>query len=292
MDIALLTRKFEEIGARVNVGPVLTRWNQVPQPMALDVRRDDRGEYFDLRIDYKRVERLEAVDVRPRERHLLLLAASRPFAGEPVVRRVGRWRQELVIPPLAKNLEKPRFLCGHDERHWFVAAVPESAHASNVRTAMEALKPAQVIASQARAGIRFEDRFVRKNRAFIRQGEWFFLPRADLNVPANLILRNEPLQRSGGKAHWAEFAFRQGGETVYVSDAFPSGLTEKAYREHLTRHPNNRARFRIMRRNATMFVRGRISHPDHATVMLNLWHEVLMNTENHAKARQSVVFLD
>ena len=36
---------------------------------------------------------------------------------------------------------KDKFLCGHDERHWFVAGVPERAAVSSVVTAKEALKP-------------------------------------------------------------------------------------------------------------------------------------------------------
>ena len=44
---------------------------------------------------------------------------------------------------------KDKFLCGHDERHWFVAGVPERAPVSNVVTAMEALKP-DVVRAQER----------------------------------------------------------------------------------------------------------------------------------------------
>jgi hypothetical protein len=47
-----------------------------------------------------------------------------------------------------------------------------------------------------------------------------------------------------------------------------------------------------MRRNPEMFVRGRITHRDHKTVVLKGWHQVLMNTEPRAKARAQVLFLD
>ena len=67
------------------------------------------------------------LDVQPADRHLLLM-----------VREGG---------------EKPKFLCGHDERHWFVAAVPESAPVGTVRAAKEALKPAEVRTRQARLGL-------------------------------------------------------------------------------------------------------------------------------------------
>jgi len=47
-----------------------------------------------------------------------------------------------------------------------------------------------------------------------------------------------------------------------------------------------------MQRNAGVYVRGRIRHPDHATIRLHGWHRVLMNTESQAKAMRSVAFLD
>jgi len=287
----LLHHKFEKMGARVLLRPARRLHTQVPQPLAINIRRDERGEYFDLAIDDQQLERLDIVDVRPRERHLLLMAAARPYQGTITIR--GHWRRrEVIVPPLSRTVEKSKYLCGHDERHWFVAAVPEEAHASNVKTAMQALKPVEVVRAEAQASLPFDQRFSRKNRAFVRQGEWFFLPWPNLVVRSHQILRHEPLQRSGGKPHWAEFAVRFGGETVYVSQGFPRGLREPEYRAHLARHPEDRGKFRIMQRNASMFVRGRISHPDHATIVLKGWHAVLMNTEHRAKARANVVFLD
>jgi hypothetical protein len=47
-----------------------------------------------------------------------------------------------------------------------------------------------------------------------------------------------------------------------------------------------------MMRNAAVYVRGRIWHPDHKTVVLRCWHRVLMNTEHMAPGRSNVTFLD
>lgn len=57
---------------------------------------------------------------------------------------------------------------------------------------MEALKPSEVVVAQARTHLRGKDRNRRKNPAFVRQGEWFFLPQSSLVVDASLILRWEP----------------------------------------------------------------------------------------------------
>ena len=79
------------------------------------------------------------VDVDRRGRHLLLL-----------VRDGG---------------EKSKFLCGHDERHWFVAAVPEDARGvAGVATAKVALQPEDVRAAVDRQ--RPKDQFRRRNAAF------------------------------------------------------------------------------------------------------------------------------
>ncbi len=47
-----------------------------------------------------------------------------------------------------------------------------------------------------------------------------------------------------------------------------------------------------MRRNPDTYVKGRIRHPDHRTVVLSDWHWVAMNTESQAPSMRNVVFLD
>jgi hypothetical protein len=47
-----------------------------------------------------------------------------------------------------------------------------------------------------------------------------------------------------------------------------------------------------MRRNPTVYVRGRVRHVDHKTVVLDGWHQVLSNTENLSYAMRNIAFLD
>src|SRR4051812_24759924 len=103
-----LATKFEKMGARVYV----TKQNLDVAPVRVDIRRDDLGEYFDVR--HRSDVSVEVLDVRKSDRHLLLMAR------EPATPR----RDEL----------KSKFLCGHDERAWFVAAIPESARARDVQS--------------------------------------------------------------------------------------------------------------------------------------------------------------
>lgn len=267
MDTSLLDTKFDCIGARLKIANRPSRRGHLLGPIALDVRFDRKGEFFEIVAPPWSETEITVLDVQPADRHLLLLV------------RDGK--------------EKSKFLCGHDERHWFVAGIPEKAPVGTVRQAKEALKPAEVQIAQSQTRLKTKARGRRKNAAFVRQGEWFFLPEPDLTVDEKLALRNEPLRRGGGKPHWADFCYRTGGETVYDSSAHPNGLTQAEYQRLSAGDPKAKHwGWRAMRRNAGVYVRGRIRHPDHATITLQVWHRVVMNTENQSRAMASVAFLD
>src|ERR1700730_3881572 len=107
---------------------------------------------------------------------------------------------------------------------------------------MEALKPPEVVEAQRRQGVKGKDRRRRKNAAYVRQGEWFFLPAPRLHVDNKLVLHDEPLSRgNGSKPHWAEYLYRKGGELVYVCDQHPAGLSLAAYSQLLRDRSRARA---------------------------------------------------
>lgn len=268
MDTNLLDLKFARIGARLKVADRPARRPRTSGPISFDVQADRKGEFFEIVRQPGVDVEVAVLDVQPADRHLLLLV------------REGK--------------DKSKFLCGHDERHWFVAGIPETARVGTVRQAKEALKPAEVQSAQARKGLRARARSRRKNAAYIRQGEWFFLPVAHMWVDEKLVRRDEPLTRgNGGKPHRAEFCYRTGGETVYVCSRHPNGVTEAEYKVILAGSPKAKGwGWRTMRRNPGVYVKGRIRHADHATVTLYGWHQVLMNTEGQSKAMRNVAFLD
>jgi hypothetical protein len=251
--------KFEKMGARVKV--TVDRLAQT----RVDVRRDRDGEYFDLR--HGTDTEVQVLDVRPHDAHLLLMA-RRANAGD-----------------------NSKFLCGHDERSWFVAAVPESARASNVQGAKDALKPQEVWDAIRQFRVPLNQRDRRKTKAFLRQGEWFFLPRPWMNVSEKLALVDEPIRRGAGKPHICQFLYRQGGQTVHVCDRYPNGLTDVKFNA-LSQKERDKYSWRVMTRDAVVFVKGKIRHPDHATIRLPYWHQVFMNTETRARAMAQVAFLD
>jgi hypothetical protein len=272
--------KFNKMGARIKVTVIpdwthranrrALRWIDEPvlRPVSIDIRRDDAGEYFDLR--HRGDVDVQVLDVRPADRHLLLMT-----------REPGQRGQET----------RSRFLCGHDERSWFVAAVPERARATSVQSAKDALKPQEVWDAIREHGLPMKNRDHRRTEAFIRQGEWFFIPRPRLNVNAKLVLHKEPIRRGAGKPHSCQFLYRTGGEQVYVCPKYPNGLTLAEYRE-LSQKERDRHAWRVMVRDARVYAKGAVRHPDHKTVWLSFWHQVVMNTETQARAMQHVAFLD
>jgi hypothetical protein len=271
MDMKLLEKRFEAMGARVRVmRRPRPRWQKTEdRGFSVDIEKDRQGERFLIRLGAEASPDVQVLDVRPKERHLLLMTR------------------------VSDGAEKQKFLCGHDERSWFVAAIPEDSGASNVRTAMEALKPGPVRAAQTRLRIPAKDRARRRTEAYVRQGEWFFLPCPDRQFDARMILRHEPLRRGAGKPHMAEELVRAGGETVYVCPAHPNGIKEEAYKALIARMPEARKwRWQVMKRNMIVYVRGRISHSDHRTIPLPCWHRVEMNTETRSRAMRNVAFLD
>ena len=181
---------------------------------------------------------------------------------------------------------KSKFLCGHDERHWFVAAIPEAARGvRDVETAKAALQPPMVASLAGR--MPRKHRFDRRNAAYQRQGEWFFVPVPDLIVDRWQIGRNEPMARAGGTPHVLREVYRRGGETVYVRGA--RVLSAAAW----ARTPDRERRgYQPMTRDAEVYARGTVRHPDHATLTLPGWHRVVMNTEQSARAMRHVVFID
>ncbi|MFH1688898.1 MAG: hypothetical protein ABIE42_01510 [Candidatus Eisenbacteria bacterium] len=259
MERDIIRRHFESIGARVRFR-TLERGSRPGggasrRSFAIDIVKDRRGSIFDV-AQASSAPELLVLQARPKERHLLLYS------------RDGR-----------------RFLCGHDERDWFVAAVPKRV--STVRDARVALMP-DAVWEKARKLAPAATR-KRKNHVFKRQGEWFFVP-VELQFPEELIHRNEPLQRTAwSKPHVCEELYREGGELVYI--VRDSVYTE----EHYKRKRAQDKRFAQLRaetrtRNPEIYVRGNVRHADHATIHLEGWHRVYINAE--LTLQGSVAYLD
>lgn len=268
MNTESIAKQFARMGARFRpVQPDLKPFRRWTIDYTLDLAHDKRGQIFELCAMPNRLAELDVqvLQCGKAERHLLLLVKT----GET----------------------KDRFLCGHDEREWFVAAVPGTA--SNIVQAKLALQPVGVRNAADHAGLSQRERIRRHNRAFLRQGEWFFIPAPGLRVDPHLILRNEPIRRGGGKPHMVAEVFRTGGERILICNRHPNGVSETEYKKILASTPGaSNWGWQRRVRNAAVYARGSVRHRDHATLTLHDWHQVLMNTESNTRQMANVAFID
>lgn len=266
-----IVKHFERMGALAKAYEGREMWGS--SMARIDVRKEPlKGlAYFNiaLRIGTK----AKVIHVEPTQRHLLL--------------------------QLERYGEKAKFLCGHDERAWFVAAIPEEARGvTNVTTAMEALKPTEVKRAQTRAKLSRAARRRRANAAYIRQGEWFFIPTPNLVVPSDQIVKNRPIRRGNGKAHMVAEEYHVGGDQVWTHRTLaPNGVSDEEMnniysREKAAGRVISRMGWARMVRDMETYARGTVRHPDHKTITLKGWHRVVMNTETKARAMANVAFLD
>jgi hypothetical protein len=248
-----LTKALLKIGARLKVSQSKsTRWG--PDTIRFNVGTDKQGEHFTLMVgeSVKDVD-VRILDVDPDLAQTLILVVTKPLEGKPV---------------------KEKLLLGHDERHWFVAGVPERSR--NIRDAFQQLKPEAAKLSQERAGVsggKTLDR--RKNKGFIRQGEWFFVPVQFEPDAKTYIHTKEPIQRQGGTPHIVEKCVRFGGKAVFLlGTKIFTPAQKEAYEK-----TNSRVAFQSRQMGARVFVTGKVTHKDHKTVVLQGWHEVHMSRE-------------
>jgi hypothetical protein len=278
MDTTVIERKFEKMGARVKVREAR---NPSSNDFTIDVRKDKEGPYFDIAVRDE-IEML-VLDTQPKDRHLLLMAKDTEN----------------------RRAEPMKFLCGHDERDWFTCAVPSGP--SSVFQAKEALKPTNLRDLESREGLKRKNaqkrhRKLKSGRKIHRQGEFMFTPEPNYQPPSGLaaILKNEPMRRGNGKPHMAEYLYRKGGTTVHVSSynskARTAGYTEQEFAALMRGAQAKDAKaysWSTMRRDPTVYVKGRITHSDHKTLDLgDIWHRVNLNTETRAVGARRVAFLD
>lgn len=267
-----LVDKFAKMGARAKLETIGLRDQRLRRGVTaprIDIQTDRQGEFFSIQRPSQ--VQLDVLDLWKSDRHLLLMTSHRS--------------------PEISGPTKSKFLCGHDERHWFVAAVPEEASASNIQQAMDALKPKEVWDAMQTFGVRMRDRNLRRTAGFVRQGEWFFIPAPDLDVVENRVLKNEPIRRGAGKPHLCQFVYRIGGESVWVSQMAPNGLTLRQY-SMVPKSQKEKFYWTRMQRDAAAYARGTVKHRDHETIVLDGWHRIVMNTETKAAAMRHVAFLD
>ncbi len=270
MITAELEKKFAEMGARIKVIRAENRFvRRVARRRFLLAMQRQSDPGYEIDVIQARRSTDESFVIRARTN------------VNPIVLNTEPKKRHLLL-----QIEAERYLCGHDERHWFVAGVRNSA--KTVREAILALRPEGVEQPRERKKL-----FKRHTKSYVRQGEWFFIPVPDLQVPGHMILKHEPIRRGRNQPHICQELYRTGGETVVVCPHRPNGITLNEWEKQggLTAH---RKEYRYclpqtMQRNATAYVRGKVRHPDHATIVLHGWHRVVGNLET---TPEPMAFLD
>ncbi len=256
--------EFERAGARVSIRRLdRESLRRFQRPMAIDVVSNKSGEYFDIQLSPN--VQLAVVDVQPRQRHLLLSA----------------WNA----------IGEDRFLCGHDEFHWFVAALPQEADARIVEAAKESLKPLPVRRLEER---KRKGRHHRKSDVYLRQGEWFFIPCPHAGVDRIRVVRGGALSRGGGsKPHYCSFLYED-GEREYECTRYPKlAFFESEYKQILrTRRKAKQWKWRQLPFNPDRYVKGWIEHEDHSPLFLDIWHRVEMNRESNHLSMSRMIYRD
>lgn len=278
MSTATLEKDFSRMGARVKVGPPNRGWGQ-SRDFTIDIRRDEEGEFFDIKVN-EEIDMM-ILDVQKNDRHLLLGVKE-------------------------SKTQFSKFLCGHDERSWFTCAIPESSGAASVFDAKQALKPRELQEIERNGGLKTKNthkrhRKLKSGRKIHRQGEFMFIQEPGFNPVnkfPNVVHKNEPLSRNArSKPHMAEFAYRTGGESIRVSDyseETKSGISKERYEQIIKADPEARnIKWQYRTIADAVYVKGRITHRDHKTLDLkDEWYRVMISTEGSAKGAVNVRFVD
>jgi len=256
VDASTLEKQFARIGATLVVRPMArpNRWRPNPRRYDVNVLTDPKhGEHFVISASADAPD-MRVLNADPDNRHLVLHIAGAE-GGE-------------------------RFLCGHDERHWFAAAVADRV--STVRDAKRSLLPKEL----RDAGLSDRTVNTRHNEVFKRQGEWFFVPINEGSLRARgefgTVLKDEPLLRNrNAKPHLCSEVVRFGGTPVVIYRG--TEYTLKAWDDFLAalRASGERVTGRVLNvvKDPEVYVRGQVRHPDHATLLLRGWHRVHANAE-------------
>lgn len=265
-----LVKRFAEVGLRLkimeepaNLRPRDRVFGGGRRGFSIDIReRGTPREHFIISWG-SNIKNIQVLGTKPEVRHLVLFVETEDPIQDVVKREMVNGRMTNFVHERARPARaKRRFLCGYDEREYFVAALPSSSTATTVDQAFRDLKPGPVLISGG------------KQSGTLRQGEWFLIPAPNFNPAGRAVLRNEPLVRQGGgKPHMASQLVRTGGKSIKfeVGERLPDGRIA--------------TRAQVMTENPDVFITGTLRHPDHKTKKLQGWYRVLANTETSPDGR-------
>lgn len=165
---------------------------------------------------------------------------------------VSASKTRVVIRRTTSSLKR-HYLCGVDERQLFIAQLPRGV--TTVRDAHASLKTASVTLAEGRVEGRT-----------IRQGEWFFVN----TTPEERRAINDGIRKK-------TLAKQTGAPIQRDARAFVGGKPHVA--DELVRLAGRQLEHGFSVHGTEVYVRGRVRHPDHATVKFGEWRRVIRNNE-------------
>jgi len=288
-----LVEKFAKAGLRLELAEEPIRKVGNTDIFQLDIPRKLKGnrrtEWFRIWPGHDdNLVNVRATDLKRKQVVLTVREASREFeevetwrtekrrweSKKPEIPKVGDKRGTSTVLKVRRKDGKAHitwqrttpksvrhFLAGLDERQLFICQLPRSC--SSVNAAHACLKRPELITHEGKAPGRT-----------IRQGEWFFVnttpeEREVLNtaIEKNRLVphKNQPIEQQGNP-HTATEVVRVSGNENFMGDSWARRLNRKL--EH---------GWPI--RSQAVYVRGKVSHVDHATVKFAQWRKVIRNNE-------------
>lgn len=265
-----LKSRFAQAALPLEVAPApFVAASGAERVVQLDIARDRRGERFRVwpGADANRLV-VQGVDSRLHQLVMLVDEPKHRFLAEiprwtvpdrPVVRKEGHRRWVAMETPGQKR----HFLLGLDEAHLFIAQLPRGL--SSVARARDALKSHDVTRAERDAPFRT-----------IRQGEWFLVA---IDAPRLAALDEVARRAPHLVAHQRGIAqtagWRRAGRPHVADEVLL--LRSDAVQPRL--HGAAVAKAALVARPG-VYVRGKVKHPDHATVEVKSWRLALPNAES------------
>ena len=267
-DVCNLINRFAAAGLVLK--KALRHFGSNADVFGIDIKRtvggSTRCEWFEFWPGHD-ANRVEVVGIDSNIKQLVLLVKeekrtfteivkkSRWMRGQPTGVKILKetadsWTIERSTPGNSR-----RFLMGVDERQLFMCQLRGSIN--SVRDAHDSLKAPQVKTAEGNLG------------RSTRQGEWFFLPLSEgdrsminmaLKSKTSICLKKARIARTANESNHSR-----------------SGKPHVADEVLFLREPVLKHGFPV--REAAVYVRGNVKHPDHATVKFAEWRKVIRNTE-------------
>jgi len=250
-----LEEAFKKVGLNIWVAKKPIMRTDSPEIFQMSIRKERGGRrgHFAIYCGEEKNE-VGVLDLDKNMKQLLMLVKE-PRRKFTYQERDPKNSLKFITKAGATDGSVRKYLMGLDESHYFIAQIPKGGILNKVRDAHKALRPVHL------------ERKSKLKKSAERQGEWFFTPatKSELRKMEKLV-----------KQDWRIFRFHE--------------LIDKNIGAIGTPHE---AEFYIeveIAKEKVPFVKGKIKHSDHKTLILDGWHRIFLNLEIREPRRNRSVY--